>query len=83
MRASTDACTGFDRLVWLAQLTSWLASIGDGPIGPGPSPRMMNSMSVCVYIYIHTHIYKDIGKFVLLHPCVPVPPTTVCWGPWT
>jgi hypothetical protein len=27
-----------------------------------------------IFIYIYMHIYKDIGKFVPLHPCVPVSP---------
>jgi hypothetical protein len=36
-----------------------------------------------VFIYMYIYVYKDIGKFVPLHPYIPVSPTIASWGPWT
>jgi hypothetical protein len=33
-----------------------------------------------MYIFTHTHIYKDIQKFVPLHPCSSTSPTTMSRG---
>jgi hypothetical protein len=41
-----------------------------------------SSFNVCIHTHTHTHIYKDTGKLAPLHPCIPVPPTIVSWGPW-
>jgi hypothetical protein len=29
-------------------------------------------MYVFIYIYMYMYVYKNIGKFLPLHPCVPV-----------
>jgi hypothetical protein len=54
------------------------------PVRCRHDPRLSRLSFFCLYvmyisIFLHMLMYKDIGKLVSLHPCIPVPRAAASW----